>query len=859
MFTVATGAMASASVAFAQAGAADDGALEEVVVTATRQADTVNRVPLSVSAQTQRTLDQQGIRNIADLTGAVPALNVSQGAPGVAFVSIRGIQNNGQGAATTGFYLDDTPITKRGAFGCGLCTGNGTPIPPLFDLDRVEVLRGPQGTLFGSGSQGGTIRYITPQPSLTRYSTYVRLEASDTWNGKPSYEGGVALGGPIIQDKLGFRASIFHRHTGGWLDYVNRATGQQWAKDANDGDTTVFRGAVTWAPVERARITAAYFSSRDHWDSRSDTYYLPTNAPINEPEACYSGTGTQLPSCSAPGVAYRRGPLSLPALPSLGKHTSLDPFLFPATTNFQVGSLTADYDFEKMTVRSITSYIDDQTKIQNWDGGALLRRRATNADFGGILVRNLNSYAGLGAISQDVLFGRFYSNNRRYGLTQEVRFSSAGDARPLSWVAGVYYSNQRNTQRYDNTYQDLDLLQRSLFGISAAQSFRGAGPYVINGVAVGFDAKYQTMKDTEVAAFGELNYWITEKLKATVGIRVSHLGFEYYELHYGPASGANDPRLIQGGITGPLSVTEDPIAPKVGLQYQITDNDMVYVTAAKGFRAGGVNSTIPEAVCGLGLAAFGETVNGLPQTYGSDTVWSYEGGAKLRVLDNRVQFNGSLYRIDWSNIQTNVTIPAPCGIPFTTNAGKARSQGFEVEAQARVTRGLTANVSVAYNDAKYSEAVVGLGRPGFNQLFAALDGQKLQVPPLTIQLGARYDVEVAAGMRAYARVDWRYLKHWDDTATQLFGASGYSPDYIAPSTQRTNIRLGIERGAFDVNFFVNNLFNSRKGYGAGGYGSCPGPAAGGTAACTGGLYNPYFTAQAAAGPRQIGLQIAYRR
>ena len=136
-----------------------DDALVEVVVTATRHSDPVNRVPLSVSAQTQEALDQQGIQTIGDLQAVVPGLRLSgQEASGNATVAIRGISQQSGTSATTGFYLDETSLAKRAAGGFG--SQNGTPVPPLFDLERVEVLRGPQGTLFGGGSEGGTIRYI---------------------------------------------------------------------------------------------------------------------------------------------------------------------------------------------------------------------------------------------------------------------------------------------------------------------------------------------------------------------------------------------------------------------------------------------------------------------------------------------------------------------------------------------------------------------------------------------------------------------------------------------------------------------------------------------------------------------------
>ncbi|RYG95135.1 MAG: Plug domain-containing protein, partial [Alphaproteobacteria bacterium] len=130
---------------------AGDG-LEEVVVTSTRQSDAVNRVPLSVTAQTQKALDQQGIQTIADLQATVPGLRLSgREASGNVTVAIRGVRQQSATAATTGFYLDETPLQKRAAGGFG--SQNGTPVPPLFDLQRVEVLRGPQGTLFGGGSE----------------------------------------------------------------------------------------------------------------------------------------------------------------------------------------------------------------------------------------------------------------------------------------------------------------------------------------------------------------------------------------------------------------------------------------------------------------------------------------------------------------------------------------------------------------------------------------------------------------------------------------------------------------------------------------------------------------------------------
>jgi outer membrane receptor protein involved in Fe transport len=201
-----------------QAQAANSGGgLQEIVVTAQRRTQSLQDVSISVTAFNQEQMDAQGVRSIDDIARLTPGITFQRadarnGADST--ISIRGIASSA-GAATTGIYIDDTPIQVRelGAGNAGF-----TAFPQIFDLDRIEVLRGPQGTLFGAGSEGGTVRFITPQPSLTAFSTYVRTELGYTQGGDPSYEAGVALGGPIIEGKVGVRVSAWFRRDGGWID-----------------------------------------------------------------------------------------------------------------------------------------------------------------------------------------------------------------------------------------------------------------------------------------------------------------------------------------------------------------------------------------------------------------------------------------------------------------------------------------------------------------------------------------------------------------------------------------------------------------------------------------------------------------
>ena len=171
----------------APASAAGSGALEEIVVTATRREESISKVPITITAMSQDMLDQKGIRDFTELVRFTPGVSIDTS--GTNAISIRGISSSG-GAGTTGIYIDDTPIQMR-----ALGFNPDDTLPKTFDLDRVEVLRGPQGTLFGSGSEGGTVRYIMTQPSVTEESTYARSEASYTQYGQPSCEVGVAHGG----------------------------------------------------------------------------------------------------------------------------------------------------------------------------------------------------------------------------------------------------------------------------------------------------------------------------------------------------------------------------------------------------------------------------------------------------------------------------------------------------------------------------------------------------------------------------------------------------------------------------------------------------------------------------------------
>jgi iron complex outermembrane receptor protein len=844
-----------------------DALLEEVTVTATRVSAGINRVPLAVTAQTQKALDQQGIRTIADLEATVPSLRLTgQEGSGVATVSIRGIRQTSATAATTGFYLDETPLQKRAA--AGFASQNGTPIPPLFDLERIEVLRGPQGTLFGGGSEGGTIRYIQPEPGLSNYSSYARAQWMHTKDGDPGYEAGVAFGGPIVEDKLGFRASVFAREGGGHIDLTDYRNGLVYQENANDSSIRMGRLAFAWAPSESSRLTLSYFASRDETEHLGNGYNLDIPGTLSVPSLCFDVAATAAlpvghpsrvlpapfaagPDCNGragdPGVyvtsAYTVGPLDLDRFQSL----VLGPT--PTRTSLQVASLNAQWSIsDTLQLNATSSYIEDLNKgssPQNFHQGLLSYRTVGNALYtepgmppvvipGGVglnpNVTGTPNGLGLGAYIQT------NTRNSRHGIAQEVRLSSSAE-RMFNYVVGVYFARTNAVVRQRADASDLGFIQMT--GLSIQQRFGVPNP--------GYFAQiFEHDRDEEIAAYGNLTLNLGEHWRVTGGVRVTDIETTFEQANYGPNGFNLEPSLADGTlVVGKIS--ETPVTPKLTVQYLFNEDNFLYATASKGFRAGGVNQVFSSAGQGQLFGQYGLTKDILPQTYASDTVWNYELGGKFGFLGGRAQVNAAVYELRWKDVQTNVFIG---GDGFVVNVPSARSRGAELEAQWRPFRALTINAAASYGKAKYTSTLRFPGARGLD-LFAAQDGQRFAQPAWTADTGARVDIPFGAGDSVfYGRIDYRWL---DKYTLAPPGSPNYTPDSSAvPEQQNINLRLGIERGSFDVNLFVNNLTDEDEGALGGGRSGCT------NADCSTFLNYNVVRTIAAPLPRQIGIQAAFR-
>lgn len=577
----------------------DSNVIQEITVTATRTSQLLSKVPISVSAFTQDTMDKQGIKSFSDIARYTPGVTFDEGTKDV---SIRGIESNA-GDATTGIYIDDTPIQLR-----TLGFNSNNTLPAVFDLDRVEVLRGPQGTLFGAGSEGGTVRYITPQPSLEKFSSYGRMEVAHTDRGAPSYEAGVAVGGPLVTDKLGLRISIYDRHDGGYVDRVDTLTGKTTTRNANWTDTFLWRAALAWAPTDKLLITPTIsYQNRNQRDT--DNFWE--------------------------GLSSR----------SHGSFKNGNPERQSDYDHFYLGSLKAEYDIGKVKVISNTSAFSRREYLLNGYEGTLYNL----AFFGSFVASGVDPQGApcgagqclalqtaspnsplLTATGQNLPgFGRYSSPNSitnvQQNFTQEVRIQSTDPDARFTWVAGVFYSKDRQESIEEIHDPQLGPLMQYLFGETIGEAWTETS-LLPNG-----DDYYNRNvgHSSQTAIFGDLTFNATDKLKLIAGLR-------YARTHFDIANNADGPQNYapSGGSNGK---NDNPFTPKISVSYQFTPDHLAYATVSKGYRIGGANVPLSQGLLGSCAADLAlRNITNTPQTYNSDSTVSYEVGAKDKLFDRSI-------------------------------------------------------------------------------------------------------------------------------------------------------------------------------------------------------------------------------
>jgi outer membrane receptor protein involved in Fe transport len=747
---------AAESTAPGAAPSEDVGPLQEIVVTATRHEEGLSKVPISVTALTQDAMDVRGIKDILDVARFTPGINIDNS--GTNNIAIRGIASTG-GAGTTGIYLDDTPIQMR-----ALAFNPDEALPQSFDLDRVEVLRGPQGTLFGAGSEGGTVRYITTQPSLTQTSIYSRNEISYTEGGEPSYETGVAGGTPVIDGTLGVRVSAWYRYDGGYINRIDPVSLETVQTNANYTQTKLLRVAAIWAPSDNWKITPSYYY-QDRYANDVQNYW---------------------PLYSNPGA---------------NRYVDANPTQRTVPDTFYIPALKVEGDLGAVTLISDTSYY--HRKEQTGYDGTLYNLGFYQTFFGGTFPLLDGNGLHLPAGATNYRSPASIDNDQQ-NLTQEIRLQSSDSSARLIWTTGLFFSENR--QHYLEQIHDplLNELSEVVAGVPYTALFTDP-----NGNPVPYDPRFpndsyflQTYStDKQIALFGEGTFSFTDQLKATVGMRYSKTEFSFNTLTGGP-------QLFLADQTNSGDKKENSFTPKVSLQYQYDPHDLYYFTYAKGFRPGGANNPVPQAACGVDFQNFG--IKSAPATFNSDTVDSFEIGAKNN-LDNRVKISSSVYYIRWNNIQ-QVVLPPICQITFITNLGQAVAKGADFQGEFAITDSFTAELSAGYTDARYTESsrlspvettpVVASGD--------AIEGQSAQpAPPVTVSLGLEYRFDIMTH-DSFVRVDDEYESRpkWAGPGQDPNTLQYDSANYFLPATNFASARGGMKFGGWQIEAFCDNLLDT---------------------------------------------------
>jgi outer membrane receptor protein involved in Fe transport len=709
--------------------------LEAITVTAQRRSESIQEVPLSVTAISGETLEKFGDLGFADYAHTIPNLSFGTGSDfGVTngrTVTIRGITGGRfrYGLATTSFYIDDTPVPL-------------SLDPRVLDLERIEVLRGPQGTLFGSSAMGGTVRVITKPADSKLLTGTVDVQGFDINHGGAGYDLSGTVNLPLITDEMALKLSAYNSYKPGIYT-------RQWGVATTPGYTV---------PAGTIPGSESHVGDDQEYGGMLSLVYTPAALPglTVTPSVIYqSARSNGLPlSDFTPGNLTQVRPLNVP-------ESTLDDWSFEALT------LKYKADFGTF-ISSSTGF--HRKALDNEDG-----TEATITIFGQNYVTPPLAPVYLAAPAPSFLdFTEF---------TQEIRFESAF-AGPVQAIVGGYYN-----QAQSHTGQDITI------------------PYVDGQPGYIQEVPHVSY---EVAEFADLTYTPIAPLELSAGVRTTELRFHQLDYWYG---------WINEGLEDVfISHSEHAVTPRYTIKYQINPDAMVYTSAAKGFRNGGANAVPPY--CGASAGQFK-----------SDSLWSYELGAKNTLFDGRVNTRAAAYRINWSNIQQSILLP--CTYSVTQNAGAATSTGVEFEADIAPLRGLNLTVGAGYDDAHITS--VPAGDTGF------VVGQELNgVPKLTASILGEYSMPTTFG-QAFVRGQYSFTGRSVSYSVIPVGDGGRVREQYA----LTDLHFGTSIGPWETSLFVKNLFDVRGNLGD-------------EQSETSELQNPLRPRWLITQPRTIGLEVRWR-
>lgn len=729
--------------------------IEKIEVTASRRSTDIQNTSLSVSVIDDDLIEDFNINQLSDIAKWIPNLTITdQGGRYSPPIIVRGLNTDTSGPASDGgtvaTYIGDVPLSVD---------------LKLFDIQRVEALIGPQGTLYGSGSLAGALRYIPNKPELDFTSLSISGDVSFLSHGDDlGSEIGFIFNKPLINDELAFRLAISQDKQAGFIDYnhILKSPGtsiadvdwtnldainnnQKNLKDANDESNFSAKAMLRWLPFDNTDATLSYHFQKEKINGRSLSHYqsLNSNNLLNE---------------------------------RIGKYDSAYRYKEPVQRETSLVSLEIISDFSFAQLTSATGW-SELTAQGSRD----------QSDFFIYLEADYEEFPAFSAFAQD--------QEKHENFTQELRLVSNTDS-ALSWIAGVYYSN------YGYSEQSKEVTP----GYS---SFRLSNPlWMYNEEIDDFEPVLAdqarpdnidyisdvNIKTKEKAIFGELTLQALEKLALTVGAR-----FYNYHDEYGAAT---DFPLLDTLYYGRpaediyLDIeTEKTKAHgnlfKFNANYQFSDSLLTYFTASEGFRLGGSN--------GIGRCSDDENqfvcASNDEFSFKPDTTENLELGFKSQWLNNRLTFNAAIFDIKWHDAQLGSETEIGY-VPIIVNAGKAHSQGFEISSRAKFNEHLIAFANYSYTDAKISEQPDQNILPGVNKGDRLPGSSREQ-----FALGLQYTTEISEQLL----LDVNYGLTYQSDVYSSIGL--VDSGEVIPSYSLHNISASLSKNNWQSSVYINNLFN----------------------------------------------------
>lgn len=748
--------------------------LAQIVVTATKRATTVQSTPASITAITASEMARRGYTDFDSLAQSIAGLAIRTAGPGQTEFEMRGLNSSGGNTSMVGLYLGEIPLSAPASAQLGKVVID----LDLYDLNRVEVLRGPQGTLYGASSMGGTIRLVPNAPQLRRFEATGETILSDTVAGGGVNHTENGMVNLPLASSAALRIAASLERQSGWIERrvirngavavdsgtfpeVSRPANfytaplQELIHGVNTTEVDLVRASILWKPVKHLSIL---------------------------PLAMY-----QLTRQGGPDAVDVNGAPTHPVMPRIEAHWQINDTAEPQRDRFTLASLTLVYRLAAVRVISASGYWNRDTRVsQDATEETAASLNATFPLYG--------VPAGLGPTGPAP--GAPGASERDYTrqVSEELRLASTGSG-PIKWLAGWFYQDLRSTW-------DLWVLAPQ-----AAPVLGGPNIYV----------DYQPQDINQSSQFGELSWRFLAHLTATLGLRHYHYSLSQSNREYGlftvygfEGNGVPYDTTASNGAQGTV--------PEFGLKYTLDRDHMVYATVSKGFRLGGVNQPIPVARATNGNAVLVGNECGLqekllgpgrcnpavlleaPTRFGSDSVWSYELGEKSSFLRRRLTLDVSAYYERWLHPQLATNL---AGFGITANGADARIEGMEAQMRALLGRDWAIHVNTGYTHARFVDGSAIIGYPAGTPV--------PDIPSLTAAVDLNWRDDLSGGLAAFASLECDYVGSRTDApygeTITLWNIGRYMVHL--PSYSLVNLRLGLGGGRWKAALFVENLANVR--------------------------------------------------